>query len=399
MNLRVEQAMPAVFCVLALVAVSAGVFTGGLWATLGIGGGLLMFALAWVADRRLPRTSADLTLFIVFALSLMAALNGFSTRPDLSWREWLKLTSIFLPLLTLAAPAVQERAFHPRLFPVLAITSATAAALLGVELSAGGPLLYAVRGSKAALTEYNRGMSYLVLVAFPIMASLRLSRRWWFIVLYIVILLLPAGLTESRASKLALIVGLGVMLAAFAKPVLARRALSGVIVLLAAWPMTAQWLFANHYDMLARIPPSWRARMEIWDYMSYRILEHPFLGWGLGTSHALPFAEPHGALYVITKDAAPHPHNALIQLWVELGLPGLVLGILFVLMLLRRTERLDVRLQPFALGALAAAVTISMVAYNFWTDSLFAAFALTAFLFAGLQRQARTNQAFPAADK
>ena len=133
--------------------------------------------------------------------------------------------------------------------------------------------------------------------------------------------------------------------------------------------------------------------------MSYRIQEHLWLGWGLGTSYTLPFQEPHGALYIFTTLPAAHPHNVMCELWVELGLPGLVLGIAFAFLTLRKAGRLDPRLVPFALGAWTACFCLSLIAYDFWTDSLWGAFAMTAFAFALLQKQLtlRSSKAAPEA--
>ena len=103
--------------------------------------------------------------------------------------------------------------------------------------------------------------------------------------------------------------------------------------------------------------------------MSYRIFDKPILGWGLGPSPMLPWAEPNGALYRVRLVQAPHPHNAILQLWVELGLPGLALGILFALFVLHRAGRFDAAIMPFALGAWMAAFSLSMIAYNLWTES------------------------------
>ena len=157
--------------------------------------------------------------------------------------------------------------------------------------------------------------------------------------------------------------------------------------LLAAWPFAAQKLFLSRPDLIDRLPHSWQDRVEIWDYMSYRIFDRPILGWGLGSSPMLPWAEPNGALYHVRLVQAPHPHNAILQLWVELGLPGLALGILFALLVLHRAGRFDPKIMPFVLGAWTAALTLSLIAYNLWTDSFWAAFALTGFAFALLRKQ------------
>ncbi len=194
-------------------------------------------------------------------------------------------------------------------------------------------------------------------------------------------------MTESRAAKLALIIGLAVAALAYYAPCVTRRVLTAVPFVVVGWPFAVQTFFLRHADWLRHFPDSWRARIEIWDYLSYRIMERPFFGWGLGTSHTLDFHNPHGAAYVFTTFPAAHPHNALVQLWVEMGLPGVALGIAFTLLTLRKAYRLDPKLVPFALGAWAAGMCLAFVAYSLWTDSLFAAFALTGFAFALLERR------------
>jgi len=127
--------------------------------------------------------------------------------------------------------------------------------------------------------------------------------------------------------------------------------------------------------------------MEIWDFMSFRILERPWLGWGLGSSHELQPISPHSVHYAVTAGPVSHPHNAYTQLWVELGLPGLALGVFFALFMLRMAGRVQQKSAPFALAAWTMAFALAMVAYDFWTDSLLAAFALTAFAFAVMERK------------
>lgn len=382
-----------VFCLLLFVVASfIGAFTGGIWASLGIGGALVMAGAVWGVERKFPQPAKDSLFFVLVALGAMALLNLCSSQPAISWHKWGLLVTIFLPLLLLTSPRVRAHAFPLEQMDILFFAAASGALALGVELSLGGPLLLAVKKGHAYLTEYNRGLSYLVVLAFAIMAGLRMQGRLILTAALVCLLLFPAGLTESRAAKLALLMGLGVTFVAHFLPVITRRVLMGLPVVLIAWPFAVQKFFMTHYQALQHLPDSWRARMEIWDYMSYRLMERPWGGWGLGTSHILPFENPHGAQYVFTTVAAPHPHNVVTQLWVELGLPGLVLGIVFAILMLRKAGQLDVRLMPYALGAWMAALCLSLVAYDFWTDSLFAAFALTGFLFAILNQKPTDKQ-------
>ncbi len=411
-RMRIRRHMPDGVTALYGVAVTAGALTGGLWAILGIGGALVMAAALLYAERAAPWPRRDVAALAFLSLAVMAVLNLVSTQPGLSWAAWGKLATIFLPLLLLSSPRLVEASIRPALFRFLPWGLAAGAAGLGLELALGGPLLHALKGADASLTQYNRGLSWLVLMAFPALAVLAaawnrresqegagvLSVRFWDAVRplapavgFLVALLVVAGLTESRASKLALVVALPVMALARFSPLRAARVLALLPFAFVVWPFAAQKVFLACHACVEHLPPSWHARMEIWDYMSYRIMEKPWLGWGLGASHTLPFQAPHGGMYVYTVVPASHPHNVFVQLWVELGMPGLVLGIAFALLMLRKAVRLDARLSPFALGAWAAAFSLSLAAYDFWTDSFFAAMALTGLAFALLDREARAG--------
>ena len=61
-------------------------------------------------------------------------------------------------------------------------------------------------------------------------------------------------------------------------------------------------------------------RLLIWSFTGDRIAERPLTGWGLDASRAIP-----GGRDPIRPGEAwmpLHPHNAALQLWLELGAPG-----------------------------------------------------------------------------
>jgi len=376
------------FTLLVFVAMTTvGAFTGGLWASLGIGFALLMFCTVWALDRQMPVPESHLFAFILVFLATCALLNFYSSQPQLSWPMLERLATIFLPLSLLTSVAIKKYAGSRKFFPVLACTASIGALALGAELALHGPILNALHGTGDRLYEYNRGMSYLVVFAFPILAALWFSRYRIFAIFFICALLFPAGLTESRAAKLALVLALVTVVAGMALPAATRVALRMVPFAALGWPFAAQNLFLHHHEVIEHLPPSWQDRTEIWDYMSYRIFDRPLLGWGLGTSYTLPNAEPHGALYHYSHGPASHPHNAVLQLWVELGIPGLVFGVVISILILEWISRLRAEVVPFAQGAWVAAFCLMMISYNLWTDSLWACVAVTAFAFAVLSMQ------------
>ncbi len=383
--------VPWIVCLVFGLAGTLGMLSGGTYAALGIGGGVLLFLAAWRADGRAPRPDPELTALTFLTLSICALLNLQAAFPATSWHATLKLASIIVPLLLLSCPAVQARAASPLLFRLWPWTLGIGFLALGVDLLLGAPLLVKMRGAEVLderlLTKYNRGLSYAMLLVWPTLALLWLgvgdkAKRRWQTALFVLIMLPPLWLTHSRATQMAVVLAVGAMLAAQIAPTLVRRALGAAAVVTVAWPFAAQELFLRCHDWVAKLPASWLARMEIWDFMSFRIMERPWLGWGLGGSRQLLPAEPHGALYVLTTGPVSHPHNVMTQLWVELGLPGLALGLGLVFLTLRRIGRMPAPMIPFALGGWTMAFGLSLVAYNFWADSLLAAIALTGLAFA-----------------
>lgn len=386
------RALPVLGIVCYVLAVTVGVFAGGLWAALGIGTSLLAFLVLWASSGNFPAPDKSILLFMALTFAVMATLNLQSAFPAVSWQILLQLTTIFIPLAFFSSKAVQEKIDTPALFPILAIAVLVGGLAVGLELYLGGPLLHAVqpyhiKGIHAYITQYNRGVSYLVILAMPVLAWLWVSGRRGLALCFAVLMLVPVSLTEARAAKAAFMFGFAIICLATFLPKIARALLTFILFASLLMPFAAQYVFLHHHEWLDRIPPSWKARAEIWDYMSYRIFERPWFGWGLGSSYLVPWQQPHGSLYQFTDKSAGHTHNVTLQLWVELGVPGIVLGFAFALGVLQRMSKLPSALIPFAYGAWMATFSVCSVAYSFWDDSQFCAMALTALAFALLKRK------------
>jgi len=380
------------FCLFIYVAVATvGAFVGGLWAALGIALALVFWVSASIADKKIILPSRDMTILALLTLFVFVAELPLSLDNSISIKTWARLVSIFVPLLFLTAPQLQKAAFHKAFVPVLAVAVLTSSLFLGLELQSGGAILHAVKKMQAPLTEYNRGMAHLVILAFPLFAGLWVAKGKKVCMALGIVLLYPASLTESHTAKLALLVGLACVAAAFYRPVWVRNLLAFASVAFLGWPFYAQWIFVHDYSFIEKLHPSWQHRMEIWDYLSYRIGDRPIFGWGLGTTHLLDVTQPHGDLYHYAIQAAPHAHNFITELWVETGLPGLALGLGFLLLSLKKAYGLHENLRPFALGGWAAAVIVSLFGFDFWTDALWAAFTLSAFIFGMLQQRMKSG--------
>lgn len=393
-------AVPVLAMIMVALLALPGAFNGGVWAIVGIGGALALYGLTALAEGGWPRPDRGVALFVLMTLALAAGSGFWALNADVAWHGALQLASILLPLMLLSCPAVQVRASSTELFRVWPWLAALGFAALGLELALGGPLIKVIKHvevfDERLWTKYNRGLSYGMLMAWPALAALgvhnaarsgkNISQTMCYGI-WCVALILPLIFTHSRTTLLGMPVGLVVLGVACVWPRLAERGLMALVLLCVVWPVASVFVLHHHQEDLRVLPGSFLHRLEIWDYMAWRIHDRPWFGWGLGNSHLLDWSQPDGALFAIAHGPAAHPHNAYTEWWVELGLPGVLLGVAAVIECLRLMRRLDARLRPWAMAAFASSFVMILFAYDFWTDSLLATLAMVMAVFAILNRK------------
>src|SRR5262249_7944535 len=109
-------------------------------------------------------------------------------------------------------------------------------------------------------------------------------------------------------------------------------------------------------------------RLLIWSFVGDRIAEHPLAGWGLDASRSIPGGKD---LIRPGETWLPlHPHNAPLQVWLELGVPGVVLfalvvGYLWHILALAAWSRM---FAAAAGASLAIALIACFTAYGVWQE-------------------------------
>ncbi len=98
---------------------------------------------------------------------------------------------------------------------------------------------------------------------------------------------------------------------------LACMAFAVLETLLTPWLMLGLTQEGVLRPLKPHLPESWADRVNIWTFASSRLTQKPLFGWGLDASRA--FGDQNIPL---------HPHDGPLQLWLELGAPGAVLGAL-----------------------------------------------------------------------
>lgn len=233
----------------------------------------------------------------------------------------------------------------------------------------------------AAKSILSRGQVFLVLMLWPL-ALMGLRRRSIFIIGLTVVSAVVLASGESLACRLALGAGglLFVVTAFWARVALWAMRL-GFVALLVGLPFAASRLPHPPDSFLSHpyLPLSAHHRLAIWQFAGEVIMQDMMTGVGMDASRVLPGGDVE-VLYEhhvpssgwvdasITGPRMPlHPHNAILQWWLELGLPGAVLFGIGGLWLIGRIVALpDVPGRASAAAMLASGLVFACVSFGFW---------------------------------
>jgi O-antigen ligase len=306
-----------------------------------------------------------------------------------------RLAGLFAAGLALVAvvPVIADPARLVRCFLVGVVLGL---AILAVESATSGLLTrpFFVRGF--VMPELNQASDALAMLALPAAAWLALWRRP---VLAVLLLLAAAaaiyGLVGTAAqASFAVALATAALCWRWRRPV-ARAAAVLAVLAVAAAPLTLPRLAAVAPLMrgAAEVKSSASHRLLIWSFVGARIAEKPLLGWGLDSSRAIPGGQ------VLIRPGQPwlplHPHDAPLQLWLELGVPGAVLGALVAGWLwtgLAAAEWPHL-FAAAAAGGLAAAMTELLATYGLWEEWWLGTLWLAAFLVLVMARAAAPAKA------
>lgn len=123
------------------------------------------------------------------------------------------------------------------------------------------------------------------------------------------------------------------------------------------------------------MPPSLVHRTVIWRFAAEHAIQRPILGWGLDASRELPGADQevvihapyNGHIIEFVQQPLPlHPHDFILQLWLELGVVGMALFLALIFAVLRWAWRRPGAESVVCVAALAAPTVIGAASYGLW---------------------------------
>lgn len=255
--------------------------------------------------------------------------------PAFPWETWLKTAAILMFGAVTACGLARDLPGGTRPYARAAVLAAVLLlALLAVERATDGALIGLAREDETAfqrLTALSGGLVLLCCTCFP--CAVMMSRAAGTILAFPawVAAVLAVSLSYPMdAEVVAVAAGAGAFL------IVLRTGRAGMLVLMTAllagmagWGLMAEgaahagW----HRWLMDNLDPNWGYRVEIWRYASELVRARPLEGYGFDAAREL------GRTAALLpsfdgKTSFLHPHNGLLQVWLELGLVGVALALL-----------------------------------------------------------------------
>jgi O-antigen ligase len=292
----------------------------------------------------------------------------------------------FLLLFVLDSAAVLDRASRQRAITSFFAGFALATTMLLIDIGSGGYLAGWLRGydvsdvfqQELALRSLNRGVTLLAMFsALVVLAAWTLrqpSRRWAGLALSAIALSCALGWGKD-AVILAVIAGTAAAFLTLLPGHWPWRLLAGgMAIMVLLWPLAVRPLPGPQqiWEQWQGWPQSLQHRLFIWKFTTDTIVEKPLLGWGMNSAKHIPGGNQdvtvgHGRNELQWRPLPLHPHNAILQWWLELGAIGAVLAGAVVLAAIRALCRLSDRPRRLVGAAIfGQACVVSLLSYGAW---------------------------------
>ncbi|MBL6933761.1 MAG: O-antigen ligase family protein [Rhodospirillales bacterium] len=337
------------------------------------------------------RLSISPGLILCFALAVLSLASAlWSMTPEASFKKGLVLLLVLFGGLSLSQSVRRLNIAGRRLFDVGMIAGGILGFLIiAVEILFESPivaLLWQIRGRTPEhhyhlIQTINQGaaVSAIFLLLWTL-ALWRIKGATWASIGFAVFAM-ALVFCQADSHKIALALGLVAALVVYFGN---KIVLKGLAVLFIVSTLSAPWSVSVMPDPLqagsgaAVLPNSSQHRLVIWQATVDHIFQRPWLGSGFDTARAFYNKQQkvkhyyggkgEDTIWVNNFEPIPlHPHNGVLQVWLELGVIGALLlsgGILFVV---RNINSLENRFQQaMVLGSFVTGLVIFAISYGAW---------------------------------
>jgi O-antigen ligase len=348
--------------------------------TVALAGGLY-----WHAEREFPRLDRGFTAVFGLLVIWCAAASFWSFDVAGSLILTLRIAVIFAAGLLLfeVAGSLNDSERHG-IGLWLLIGIGLSLTIMVIEVGFGFPIFELFKdppkGEAYRFIWLSRGATAMAIVIWPATAYLWRRNLGWKALILPAFAALILSFLVSAAAKLAIVAGAVIFVAAaLLHRTTARWILFlGVVLVLAGPVVAAKSLSAFPWRDASKEIELAAHRMEIWSFSLELIQERPFFGWGLDGSRQISRLKVRSV--ETGRPKLPlHPHNALLQILLELGAVGGFVALGFLWLVTRRLDALTDRHRRAAGQAVfISTLVIASLSFGLWQSQWLAFIACAA---------------------
>lgn len=322
----------------------------------------------------LPNKYVAVLFFILCGYTLFTHSTIISCKPC-DYQAIVKLPMLGLVLWVASSrmafiPSIEYR----KLTIFLLIGLGIALAYLAFELATDA-LIYRyaterLNDPSVSLSRYNRGTSALIILIWPFLALafIKNNRRLGILLLAGVIIL--AGIGDSSSAMVSSLLACFAAFLAYLMPLVTFRLVAIISVSFTICvPIIFLVLLGWLQPIANQISPSTLDRLEIWHRLATAVIDAPLFGHGIGVTRYLSIPPELSQNYKYFFVPTTHPHNAPIQIWLELGAIGISLMVLLIWLTTLPMRSLAGFTRIAALAASVAIIFTGFVSYGFWQET------------------------------
>lgn len=359
--------------------------------------GLLLALRLFAERRRLKEALAPLARRAVWVPLLVGvAVTGggifFSPAPGEAFEYWISVVAL-VPALALFCAMEADRP-PARLDLAFILGFVTALLLLAIQFGLGFSFVQEVSSGEAEYfwpVTLGRGTVILAFAYFPLLMALDrfvgdLRVRGISKAALTVVLFFFAWIGLNDTVRVAFPLALVACGAALVLPtrLCAKLVLAGIGVGLLAFPFIFSQIDAfmptsvRHWDQASA-----GARLEIWRAVTEKVLAAPVTGYGFSGSRFIDFGERPENVFMPKHMILQHPHNGLLQVWLDLGGVGVLALLCGMFFAYRKIAAGPLSLQRAEVGLIVTIFFVYLTGYGLWQQWLIVA-AVLAFFYARL---------------
>lgn len=123
-------------------------------------------------------------------------------------------------------------------------------------------------------------------------------------------------------------------------------------------------------------------RFRIWGNSAAHVAQSPVLGIGADNTTTLETSTDPAVPDPSIAIRSHHPHNIILQIWLELGAIGALMLLVAIILLFREISKISARASPYALATVATMSIEAIATWNLWSTWILSVFMLVLSVFA-----------------